>query len=116
MLCNGLQGRCSRTVAGYQSLVSVYLIALWVLTYFRHPFEWFIGYYNREASQRQGLAKLKQYMFSAPVHEAGGSPLETQRTRLTSLPSSVYQKTWFDTARIPKVRPRVFYDWQASSK
>jgi hypothetical protein len=29
----------ARTVAGFQSLVSVYLIALWVLTYFGRPFE-----------------------------------------------------------------------------
>ena len=28
-----------RTVAGFQSLISVYLIALWVLTYFGRPFE-----------------------------------------------------------------------------
>jgi hypothetical protein len=29
----------ARTVAGFQSLISVYLIALWVLTYFGRPFE-----------------------------------------------------------------------------
>jgi hypothetical protein len=29
----------ARTVAGLQSLFSVYLIALWVLTYFGRPFE-----------------------------------------------------------------------------
>lgn len=29
----------ARTVAGIQSLISVYLIALWVLTYFGHPFD-----------------------------------------------------------------------------
>jgi hypothetical protein len=29
----------ARTVAGFQSLVSVYMIALWVLTYFGRPFE-----------------------------------------------------------------------------
>ena len=29
----------TRTVAGFQSLISVYLIALWVLTYFGRPFE-----------------------------------------------------------------------------
>ena len=28
----------ARTVSGFQSLVSVYLIALWVLTYFGRPF------------------------------------------------------------------------------
>jgi hypothetical protein len=28
-----------RTLAGAQSLVSIYLFALWVLTYFGHPFE-----------------------------------------------------------------------------
>ncbi|MGO9269579.1 MAG: hypothetical protein ACLQOO_04885 [Terriglobia bacterium] len=28
-----------RTAAGTQSLVSVYLLALWVLTYFGHPLE-----------------------------------------------------------------------------
>jgi len=28
-----------RTVAGFQSLLSVYLVALWALTYFGHPFE-----------------------------------------------------------------------------
>jgi hypothetical protein len=28
-----------RTVAGIQSLLSVYLLALWVLTYFGRPFE-----------------------------------------------------------------------------
>jgi len=28
-----------RTVAGLQSLVSVYLVALWFLTYFGRPFE-----------------------------------------------------------------------------
>lgn len=28
-----------RTVAGLQALISVYLIALWVLTYFGRPFE-----------------------------------------------------------------------------
>jgi hypothetical protein len=28
-----------RTVAGIQSLLSVYLLALWVLTYFGQPFE-----------------------------------------------------------------------------
>ena len=29
----------ARSVAGFQSLISVYLIALWVLTYFGRPFE-----------------------------------------------------------------------------
>ncbi len=29
----------ARTVAGFQSLISVYLIALWVLTYFGRPLE-----------------------------------------------------------------------------
>ncbi len=29
----------ARTAAGFQSLISVYLIALWVLTYFGRPFE-----------------------------------------------------------------------------
>jgi hypothetical protein len=29
----------ARVVAGWQSLISVYLIALWVLTYFGRPFE-----------------------------------------------------------------------------
>lgn len=29
----------ARTMAGFQSLVSVYLIALWILTYFGRPFE-----------------------------------------------------------------------------
>jgi Pentapeptide repeats (8 copies) len=29
----------ARTVAGFQSLISVYMIALWVLTYFGRPFE-----------------------------------------------------------------------------
>jgi hypothetical protein len=29
----------ARTMSGIQSLLSVYLIALWVLTYFGHPFE-----------------------------------------------------------------------------
>ncbi len=29
----------ARTVAGVQSLLSVYMLALWVLTYFGHPFE-----------------------------------------------------------------------------
>jgi hypothetical protein len=29
----------ARTVAGFQSLVSVYLVALWVLTYFGRPFD-----------------------------------------------------------------------------
>jgi hypothetical protein len=29
----------ARTVAGFQSLVSFYMIALWVLTYFGRPFE-----------------------------------------------------------------------------
>jgi hypothetical protein len=28
-----------RTVSGIQSLISVYLLALWVLTYFGRPFE-----------------------------------------------------------------------------
>jgi hypothetical protein len=28
----------ARTVSGFQSLLSVYLIALWVLTYFGRPF------------------------------------------------------------------------------
>ena len=28
-----------RTVSGIQSLLSVYLLALWVLTYFGRPFE-----------------------------------------------------------------------------
>ena len=28
-----------RTVAGLQSLLSVYLLALWVLTYFGRPFD-----------------------------------------------------------------------------
>ncbi len=28
-----------RTVSGLQSLISVYLIALWILTYFGRPFE-----------------------------------------------------------------------------
>jgi len=27
-------------VGGWQSLISVYLIALWVLTYFGQPFGW----------------------------------------------------------------------------
>ena len=29
----------ARTVSGVQSLVSIYLIALWLLTYFGQPFE-----------------------------------------------------------------------------
>ena len=28
----------TRTAAGFQSLVSVYLLAMWLLTYFGHPF------------------------------------------------------------------------------
>ena len=32
-----------RTVAGIQSLISVYLVAIWVLTYFGRPFEWYDG-------------------------------------------------------------------------
>ena len=29
-----------RTVAGIQSLISVYLVAIWILTYFGRPFDW----------------------------------------------------------------------------
>ena len=45
--CGFLRGKNSnikavgwaRVAAGWQSLISVYLIALWVLTYFGRPFE-----------------------------------------------------------------------------
>jgi hypothetical protein len=28
-----------RVLAGVQSLISVYMIALWIISYFEHPFE-----------------------------------------------------------------------------